>query len=114
MILMAFGEPSRAVLDQWVRDVVQRLHRKNEEHQKRVLVLCVEGGDAIQNADGQDIEHFGYVDGISQPTFFLEEMAGTGRTHWDLLMPLGLVLAPDPAGTAGHSFGSYFVFRNLE
>ncbi len=29
-------------------------------------------------------------------------------------MPLGLVLGPDPAGVAGHSFGSYFVFRNLE
>ncbi len=109
MILVAFGAPTRTKLDQRVRGIVQRLR-----HADLAAVLCVEEGDSIQNADGQDIEHFGYVDGISQPKFFLEEVAGMERAHWDPLMPLRLVLAPDPAGTTGHSFGSYFVFRKLE
>lgn len=109
MVLVALGETNRTNLDRRVVRIVRNLR-----HQGLATVLCVEEGDSIQNHDGQDIEHFGYVDGISQPKFFVEEVAGMDRTNWDPLMPLSLVLVPDPAGTTDHSFGSYFVFRKLE
>jgi Dyp-type peroxidase family len=70
--------------------------------------------------DGRGIEHFGYVDGRSQPLFLVEEIEaerdGTdGTSVWDPSAPLGRVLvrdrgAPDPE----RCFGSYLVFRKLE
>ncbi len=109
MVLVALGEPSRTTLDKRVLRIVRNLR-----HQGAATVLGVEEGDGIQNQDGQDIEHFGYVDGISQPKFFVEETAGVPHTNWNPLMPLNLVLVPDPAGSEENSFGSYFVFRKLE
>lgn len=109
IILLALGETSRTNLDKRMVRTVDRLRLHG-----LATVLCVEEGDGIKNDDHQDIEHFGYVDGISQPKFFLEEVAGTNRSNWDPLMPLSLVLVPDPAGSVENSFGSYFVFRKLE
>ena len=109
MILVALGETNRTNLDKRVLRIIKALR-----HQGLATVLGVEEGDGIPNHDNQDIEHFGYVDGISQPKFFLEEVAATNRGNWDPLMPLSLVLAPDPAGSVENSFGSYFVFRKLE
>ncbi|OGX89944.1 hypothetical protein BEN49_00880 [Hymenobacter coccineus] len=114
MVLVALGERTRTRLDQHVRAIVKRLRHKSPKGDRLATVLCVEEGDSIQNDDGQDIEHFGYVDGISQPKFFVEEMAGLDTTNWDPLMPISLVLTPDPAGSVDNSFGSYFVFRKLE
>ena len=37
-------------------------------------VVAIQMGDAIKNAEGAGIEHFGYVDGISQPLFFEDEI----------------------------------------
>jgi Dyp-type peroxidase family len=64
------------------------------------------------------IEHFGFVDGISQPLFLDEEIAEArakknGKLLWDPATPLHVVLAPDPHGTEEESYGSYFVVRKL-
>jgi Dyp-type peroxidase family len=83
-------------------------------------ILGVEFGDAIKNAEGAGIEHFGYVDGISQPLFFEDELEKFNKTHhtkakpldYDPSAPDSLVLVPDPLGFGGH--GSFFVFRKLE
>jgi Dyp-type peroxidase family len=109
MVLVALGETNRTNLDRRTLRYVKALRQRG-----LATVLCVEEGDGIQNNDNQDIEHFGYVDGISQPKFFLEEVANTNRSNWDPLMPLNLVLVPDPGGNVENSFGSYFVFRKLE
>jgi Dyp-type peroxidase family len=65
---------------------------------------------------GQPIEHFGYVDGRSQPLFLKgdidKEQGGIDR--WDPTAPLSLVLVPDPFADVEDSYGSYFVFRKLE
>lgn len=68
--------------------------------------------------DGLSIEHFGYVDGRSQPLFLLrhvrrEDPVG-GGSFWDPRAPLSLVLVPDPNGTPNVSFGSFLVYRKLE
>jgi Dyp-type peroxidase family len=81
--------------------------------QKLASVLAVEYGKAFTNEAGDHLEHFGYVDGVSQPVFFTQDMP-KDHTNWNPMAPLSLVLVPDPMGTPGKSFGSYYVFRKLE
>ncbi|MCF7549911.1 peroxidase [Pseudonocardia sp. WMMC193] len=75
-----------------------------------VTVLQRETGRGQHNADGNGIEHFGYVDGRSQPLFVEAEIAAEDKTAWDPAFPLKQVLVPESA----NRFGSYFVFRKLE
>ena len=81
-------------------------------------ILHVEYGHAIRNANGDGIEHFGYVDGVSQPLFLQDEVDDfkKGKTLplvWDPEASLSLVLVGDIAGDATAK-GSFFVFRKLE
>ncbi|GAA4553897.1 Dyp-type peroxidase [Amycolatopsis samaneae] len=83
-------------------------------------VLTEEIGLGRINARGESIEHFGYVDGRSQPLFLGEDLDAEKNTTdginvWNPGAPLGQVLVPDAAAPnpAAH-FGSYFVFRKLE
>jgi Dyp-type peroxidase family len=86
--------------------------------------ICpVELGWVRRNAQEQSIEHFGYVDGGSQPLFFKRntpnEKAGKdGPKAWDPHAGPSLVLVKDPNGdpdkTGIPAYGSYLVFRKLE
>ncbi|HLV44654.1 MAG TPA: hypothetical protein VKY39_06830 [Aggregatilineales bacterium] len=71
-----------------------------------------------QNGRGRPIEHFGFVDNLSQPLFFDYDLANPrqrqGREWWDASAPLRLVLAHDPGGAWADSYGSYIVYRKLE
>ena len=72
-------------------------------------------GDALFNTrDHNGIEHFGYVDGRSQPLMLEEDLAKEPAKNWDPRIPLGQVLLRDPGGALEVSCGSYFVFRKLE
>jgi Dyp-type peroxidase family len=63
----------------------------------------------------QSIEHFGYIDGISDPVFLRRQLADQGHSkEWDPFAPLALVLVQDNLGAKEHSCGSYLVFRKLE
>jgi Dyp-type peroxidase family len=93
-------------------------------------VVLVQVGDAIRNAEQDAIEHFGYIDGRSQPVFFQQDLQkeiaeldgedpsipGIAKNHvkFDPSAPKELVLVPDPFAPGDASFGSYFVFRKLE
>jgi Dyp-type peroxidase family len=81
-----------------------------------VSVLAEEVGRTLRNANGDGIEHFGYVDGRSQPLFTEEDLANEqangGADRWNPLVSLGHVLVPDP-GAPG-CYGSYLVYRKLE
>lgn len=79
----------------------------------KAKILAAEYGKGIVNAVGDHLEHFGYVDGISQPDFFTQHPPLL-HDHWNPMEPLSLVLVPDPLGKPGKSFGSYYVFRKLE
>jgi len=81
-------------------------------------VVASEAGRAIFNAGGGGLEHFGYVDGRSQPLLLKEDVAREvdegGIDVWDPKFPLKQVLVRDPGSTSPTAFGSYFVFRKLE
>jgi Dyp-type peroxidase family len=90
-------------------------------------VNAVEYGNVLRNANGEGIEHFGYVDGVSQPLFLKDELETYWRRHqldpdlpntikFDPTADVKLVLVKDPfvEQTETISYGSYFVFRKLE
>ena len=53
-------------------------------------LLAVEHGGALRNDAGNGIEHFGYVDGRSQPIYFSTDMADEGGTDlWNPFASLG-------------------------
>jgi Dyp-type peroxidase family len=81
----------------------------------------VEHGNVLNNPNGDGIEHFGYVDGVSQPIFIepdVTKIVNNGQENpalWDPAATLDLVLVKDPnAADEDDAYGSYFVFRKLE
>lgn len=80
-----------------------------------VALVGIEIGLAMHNTRKHGIEHFGYVDGRSQPLFLTEDIAKESSTdNWSPAFPLKQVLVPCPGGSQESGFGSYFVFRKLE
>jgi Dyp-type peroxidase family len=85
-----------------------------------ITLVAEEVGRAQFNANNDTVEHFGYVDGRSQPLFLQEdaerEQARTvGPLRWEPALPARLVLVPEKAASArGMTYGSYLVLRKLE
>ena len=84
-----------------------------------VRVVGVEIGYPQLNDDLNHLEHFGYVDGRSQPLALVEDIEREkyeydGIDKWDPSIPLGQLLTSCPGGRLEVSMGSYFVFRKLE
>jgi deferrochelatase/peroxidase EfeB len=88
-------------------------------------ILASERGRALRNPDGEGIEHFGYVDGRSQPLFLADDFRISGGVRaaerdgspigqWDPFEPLERVLRPDPFAPVADCLGSLVVFRKLE
>lgn len=87
-----------------------------------------DAGQALRRPDpgnpkdlkGPGIEHFGYVDGRSQPLMLTDEIAlekklDGGIDQFDPgVGPGKLALVPDPHGGRPDAFGSYLVYRRLE
>ncbi|HYP51863.1 MAG TPA: Dyp-type peroxidase [Pyrinomonadaceae bacterium] len=78
-------------------------------------ILVVERGEALRNKENNEgIEHFGYVDGRSQPIYLTTDLKNEGTTEkWNPVEPLNIVLTDDKLAGDGN-WGSYFVFRKLE
>lgn len=84
-----------------------------------LTLVGLERGRGYDNAAGVGLEHFGYVDGRSQPLMLegdiARELRGqSGPTRWNPAFPLQQVLVKDPSVPDPNAFGSYFVFRKLE
>jgi len=81
----------------------------------KVKLLGEEAGRGQQNARGEGIEHFGYIDGRSQPLFLKEDIAKEPKATWDPAFDLDRVLVKDTAApNPAQHFGSFFVLRKLE
>ena len=81
--------------------------------------ISSEFGIKICDSAGRTIEHFGYVDGRSQPLFFREDLKkdslnGHYPKRWDPSAGPNLVVVKDPLGSSDADCGSYYVFRKLE
>ncbi|WPP01773.1 hypothetical protein SFA35_10655 [Pseudomonas sp. HR96] len=85
-----------------------------------VNILGTQEGRAMHNSNGDGIEHFGYVDGRSQPLFLHEDLEAErllkdGTSTWNPDFPLQQAIVSDPAAPdPSRHFGSYFIFRKLE
>ena len=82
-------------------------------------ITAIERGVALRNEKGQGIEHFGYVDGRSQPLYLKEQIEyeknySDGISVWDPSFALKHVLVQEPGTTTSDHLGSYLVFRKLE
>jgi Dyp-type peroxidase family len=82
--------------------------------------ITTQYGRVIKNPDTKDtVEHFGYIDGRSQPLFLKEEIElqirREGIDQYDPSTPLNMILVREPPGShEKEHYGSYFVFRKLE
>jgi Dyp-type peroxidase family len=93
-------------------------------------ILVVERGfqqtRSFRPGKPEGVEHFGYVDGRSQPLFLTEDSdvenipvdpAGTlpsQKKHWSPIFKPSQFIVPDVNGTMEFAAGSFFVFRKLE
>lgn len=125
MILIADSDSDKvSVLTKSILDDI--LDNGNESKDPLGTILTIEYGNAIRNVNGDGLEHFGYVDGISQPLFlkgdvdtYNQNLVPTyqpAANKVDVAAELGLVITNDPfiTDTTQDAFGSYFVFRKLE
>jgi len=76
-------------------------------------ILVVERGEVQRNNAGRSVEHFGFVDGISQPIFFSTDLL-TNINNWNPSASLSLVLIPDTLTQEKDCYGSYLVYRKLD
>jgi Dyp-type peroxidase family len=104
-------------------------------HDRRVArAIAIERGRVLRNQCRQGIEHFGYVDGRSQPLFLAsdfdhlvkgridpdrtKERVASNESRdlkiWNPFAKLSLALLPDPGVDDPDAFGSYYAFRKLE
>ena len=95
-----------------------------------VQVLFVERGlqqtRSFQKGKPEGVEHFGYVDGRSQPLFLTEDIVKEGipvdppgtepkdKTHWSPIFNPSQFIVKDSNGHSALSAGSYLVYRKLE
>ncbi|WP_378784685.1 Dyp-type peroxidase [Nonomuraea fastidiosa] len=106
--VILIGDAERAPVDRLRQEIIDDLPES-------ARLLGEERGQGMRNLAGDGIEHFGYVDGRSQPLFLADEVDKEPRKHWDPAFPLGNVLVPDPfAPDPTRHHGSYLVFRKLE
>lgn len=110
MIIIA--DTDNNVLGQKVKTIIEQVRKFSK-------ILTIEYGSAIRNENGDGLEHFGYVDGISQPLFFKDEIQKYESQNSKPLLfnpeaQLDLVLVKDPLSNDTDAYGSYFVFRKLE
>ena len=112
MVLVADNERR---LVQFKRDEVVKLL----EEGGATILLPEQIGSAVKNHHNDGIEHFGYVDGRSQPLLLVEdierEATTGGSSRWDPQFNLDSALVKDRVDDKDTtSFGSYFIFRKLE
>jgi Dyp-type peroxidase family len=66
---------------------------------------------AVFGGKKRNLEHFGYADGVSQPSYF----SGVPLTSPVELQPLNIILVKDPlTDKADNNYGSFLVYRKLE
>ncbi|MBL4879727.1 MAG: Dyp-type peroxidase [Oleispira sp.] len=100
-----------------VKYLKNRVSAIKKELKKNVAKsFYVEMGKGIRNKEGSHIEHFGYVDGISQPHMLTDKIddGKVSTENWNPKGRLNLALVKDSGGVGSNSFGSYLIYRKLD
>ncbi|MBW4638258.1 MAG: Dyp-type peroxidase [Gloeocapsa sp. UFS-A4-WI-NPMV-4B04] len=110
--LIVIADDDLKYLEKFVNDISTELSEVAEIVQR-------DDGFILRNEQKQIIEHFGYVDGISQPLFLKRQITNYQANNpdfskWDHRAPLSIILVKDPNGKTEDSYGSYLVYRKLE
>ncbi len=122
-VMLLLAHDDKTILSVEAAKIISELRPLSTDDPFVSSAIRIEYGNSIRNHNEDGLEHFGYVDGVSQPLFFKDEnerfkataTPSTGATlAWNPFAPLKLVLVKDPSVTAPDACGSYFVFRKLE
>ncbi|MGF1701817.1 Dyp-type peroxidase [Photobacterium makurazakiensis] len=114
MVLLALGglndEQAELKLEQEVKKLEQSMAGTAQ-------IIFVQKGHVMRNEKKQVIEHFGFVDGVSNPKFLFselnEEFKNGGYSKNDPSAPLNTVMVRDPGGDE-NGYGTYVVYRKLQ
>jgi Dyp-type peroxidase family len=137
MILLA--DDSESYLHRVTRDFITMFEDNDGSGTPLGRVLAIELGIALRNQEGEGIEHFGYIDGRSQPLYLASDfknLTASGEIDliqtkekvnenatkketgdidiWNPFASLNQVLIKDKLAGDEYAYGSYFVFRKLE
>jgi Dyp-type peroxidase family len=107
------------IADDDIISLLQVVNRETQQLRQVADIIHREDGFILRNETGQIIEHFGFVDGVSQPLFLKRDILSVGIndcgfSKWDSRAALDIVLVKDPNGKTEDSYGSYLVYRKLE
>lgn len=107
------------VADDDIIDLLQSVNKITEKLRPIAEIVHRDDGFILRNKAGQIIEHFGFVDGVSQPLFLKRDIVGSRINNcdfdqWDSRASLDIILVRDPNGKTEDSYGSYLVYRKLE
>ncbi|MCC5669918.1 Dyp-type peroxidase [Nostoc sp. CHAB 5784] len=106
------------IADDNLVELLQTVNQITRELYRLAQIVHREDGFVLRNEFKQPIEHFGFVDGVSQPLFLKQDVRKAylrdGFEEWDARAPLSIILAKDPNGKLDDSYGSYLVYRKLE
>jgi Dyp-type peroxidase family len=99
--------------------LISHATRVEGEIKKFADIVHSEFGKVFRNENCKPVEHFGFIDGISQPLFFQEDVDNYIKKDsidkWDPSAKLELVLVKDPLNpNKKYSCGSYLVYRKLQ
>ncbi|MBP0017927.1 MAG: Dyp-type peroxidase [Cyanobacteria bacterium SBLK] len=105
--------------DDDVMDLLQGVNQMTQGLRQVAEIVNREDGFILRNSKGQIVEHFGFVDGVSQPLFLKRDIVRSRVNHcgfskWDPRAPLSIILEKDRNGQTKDSYGSYLVYRKLE
>ncbi len=118
LIILAYGGVNTDVVicDKYLDQEIENI--KNSSN-GIASILSIEKGYTLRNKNNDVIEHFGFVDGLSNPVFFKSDYEHwqhqEGTDNYDPTAPFDLVAVNDPGGfDEDLSFGTYVVYRKMQ
>ncbi len=108
------------IADDNIEDISVAIKSFEDSWKDEIQIIAIQKGQKLENEHGQAIEHFGYVDGISQPLFYYSDFTAMDKDgealpiaekHWNPEASLSLVLVKEEGY---NGYGSFLVYRKLE